>query len=181
MRIPAFVGVDPGTKSLGVAVVSGVDGALIRSWPCVPPSARKTARQRMPVLWQELRGVLDWIASRQYDDREALDVQWVVVEEAIFPGMGTTSIALLAEVRGMVIAETWGHAWQAGVIRPDRWKRFLSANERRMKKDDAYVRYFNRTRKWKCRTPDEVDAVLIAQAAVYRSQEEDFNEGRFQD
>jgi Holliday junction resolvasome RuvABC endonuclease subunit len=151
-----IVGVDPGSHSLGVAIVED-QSVVAQTRAVVVPKEVKERVARLRYVAGGVRRIFGEVAVGA--DRR--DRVVVVVEDGIYR-QAATSISVLAEVRGIVYAEAWARGWDVEVVNPRAWKSHLSAGERAMRKNAAYVAYINRTRGLRASTADEVDAALIA-------------------
>lgn len=156
------VGIDPGTRSCGLAVAEGsgtiighttfkLDGKLI---------------DRLRDLHAKLTSAFDRIAEKR--DPQKIDV---VVEEGIFAGgkepmaFAPKMAGMAGEVRGIILGECWRRGWKVKKVVPVAWKcAILSKPEREIakKKGKAYVDMFNERLHLNCRSADEVDAIHIA-------------------
>jgi Holliday junction resolvasome RuvABC endonuclease subunit len=153
------VGVDPGSISLGVSVIAG-GGDILRT---VSIRAKGNPLQRMAVLHGGLRKVFDQVQAAAGDRA----VQ-ALIEDGIYRARPKVC-SMIGEVRGLVMAEAWRHGWTVRKVSPMTWKCRLSAAERDMEKDSQYVAYWNRVLRLGCKTPDEVDAVMIGRTALPRA------------
>jgi Holliday junction resolvasome RuvABC endonuclease subunit len=84
-----------------------------------------------------------------------------VIEDGVYRTMPKVC-AMLGEVRGLAMSACWAVGWRVVKMAPVTWKSMLTKEERAMKKDSNYVALWNRRMGLNCRTPDVVDAVLIA-------------------
>jgi Holliday junction resolvasome RuvABC endonuclease subunit len=146
-----IVAVDPGTVSLGVALW---DGETRYSWT-IHCRNNHPYQLRLRIIRKELSERFTAFYL-MYEGTIA-----VTLEEGIFFKRPKVC-SMLGEVRGIVMAEAWRRGWNVTKIAPVTWKRSLTAEERKMKKDSRYVAYWNKRLHAEAKSPDEVDAVLIA-------------------
>jgi Holliday junction resolvasome RuvABC endonuclease subunit len=165
-----YVGVDPGTVSLGVCLLSG-GGRVVKTWSI---RAQGEPLYRLSKIHEGVIQTFAEICEMTSDHTVQL-----MVETWMFRAGRTTdpkiaavmyeATAKIAEVRGMVIAEAWRCGWTVRKVAPVTWKSKLNKAERAMDKNKAYVDYWNRMLSTKCKTPDEVDAIMIALQALPRA------------
>lgn len=167
---PWIVAVDPGTQSLGVCL-SSPGGQMVRTWSVRVP---RSDRGRHDSLDGRLRFVAGGVHQVFAEiDRSVHPEPWspdhpsieVVVEDGVYRARQRV-IAQLGEVRGIVFAAAFRRGWPVRRMVPLAWKNMLTKEERSMKKDRAYVSYWNSRWDSDCKTPDEVDARHIARKAV---------------
>ena len=161
-----IIAVDPGTRSTGVALL--VSGYAIRTWRASGEGI--DAQTRSAIIGRRLVGVFDQInAIRQDIGRMNGGPAWeihVLIEEGIYRCRGRV-IAMVGEIRGVIMAEAWRHGWPVRKISVQWWKALMPEEDREIPKSKvkAYVEHFNRSRGWSCTCTDEVDAALIVEAA----------------
>jgi Holliday junction resolvasome RuvABC endonuclease subunit len=156
-----IIGVDAASVVSGVALVRD-DGVVLQTW-AIEAAGREPPIVRLHKLAGELGGIADDMKACQRAGERVV----VAVEDRVLT-RNSIAMILLGEARGIVYATAWARGWVVEQIAPRDWKQYLSAYERAMPKDSAYVTWFNNTRRWTCRRPDEVDAALIAQAVAHR-------------
>jgi len=155
-----IIAVDPGTRSTGVAApLSGT----IRTWQAkgegIDPLLRsEIIGRRLVEIFYKIEGIHD----RENKD----DPIQVLIEEGIYHCRGKV-IAMVGEIRGVIMADAWRRGWETRKISVQWWKAFIPEEDREIPKGKvkAYVEHFNRSRGWTCICTDEVDAALIVEAA----------------
>lgn len=153
------IGVDPGTKSLGLAVLDHV-GRIIETRPILI-AGNGDLRQRLRVVWSMIHGAFG-MAARIDADRNEEESVVVVVEDGIYR-CRSSSISSLAECRGIIFSAAWSHHWKVVMVNPQTWKSStMTMPERRMKKNASYVTYWKQRLGWPVKTADQIDAILIA-------------------
>ena len=155
-----IIGVDPGSRSLGVALVDGA-GRPLRSWS-VRPSGRTPMLDRQRYVAGALRTIFGNLAH-EYPGAA------VIVEDGIpryrdVPAVPSV-IGTLGEMRGIIMAEAWRAGLRVRKMSPLTWKCRLSKAERAMKKGADYVAYWRGVLGHDFRSPDAVDAALMARRA----------------
>jgi Holliday junction resolvasome RuvABC endonuclease subunit len=153
------VGVDPGTKSLGLAVLDNA-GRVLETRPIIIAGSGDL-RKRLHVVWSMVHGAFG-VAARVNADRCLEEAVVVVIEDGIYH-VHSSAISSLAECRGIIFSAAWAHHWKVVTVNPQTWKaKTMTMPERRMKKDATYITYWKRRVRWPVRTADQVDAILIA-------------------
>ena len=163
-----IIAVDPGTRSTGVAApLSGT----IRTWQAegegISPLLRsEIIGRRLVEIFYKIEGIHDR-EMRENHDRADTDLGdgriQVLIEEGIYRCRGRV-IAMVGEIRGVIMAEAWRRGWETRKISVQWWKAFIPEEDREIPKGrvKAYVEHFNRSRGWSCTCTDEVDAALIS-------------------
>jgi Holliday junction resolvasome RuvABC endonuclease subunit len=147
------LGVDPGTQLIGLCLMDPT-GEILALWSLRAEGEPLIRLSKMQAL---LRDVFDRVKYSGINPKVAL-------EEGIFGGarMHVKVAAMLGEVRGVVLAEAWRHGLMVTKVCVASWKSSLTEEERKMKKDSEYVRYWNEKYGRKFKSPDEIDATHIA-------------------
>ena len=153
---PWIVAVDPGTLSLGVCL-SNPSGEIVRTWAVRSPHGA--------VLDSRLRFIAGVVGSVFDQVEREVDSVELTIEDGIYRTRPKVC-SMLGEVRGLVMAEAFRRGWPVRRMVPLAWKNMLTKEERSMKKDMKYCKYWGDKLSMKFRTPDEVDAVHIARKAV---------------
>lgn len=147
-----WIGIDPGTRSLGIVILYG--GVL---WTESVVAKGSDLIGRLRTIASGVRSIFDKV----YQSDPEIQIT-VVVEDGVYRAMPKVC-AMLGEVRGVVLAECFRRGWPVRRVAPIAWKkRLLTDAERKMKKDKAYIAYWNRRLELDCRTADEVDAAHLA-------------------
>jgi Holliday junction resolvasome RuvABC endonuclease subunit len=158
--IPVTIGVDPGSWSLGIALIEP-DGRVKQTW---------AVRDSEPDYYTRLRLLCAYTYQVLLTIKKAYEPEkiQVIIESGIFKMKRHQAvvIARLGEVRGMVMANAWRLGMETLLMAPCTWKTMLTVAEREMKKDKAYVAYWNAKLGMECRTEDEVDAAQIGRRFV---------------
>jgi hypothetical protein len=166
---PVALGIDSASRMVGVCMMTG-DGYVVRTWGF---KAAGELGERVHAIHHWIRRLFDHIA-------ESPEIQsWVggkrivvYIEEGIFGGgkepmaAMPKNAAMAGEVRGVIFANAWCHGWEVKKMYIQSWKAMLSKEERKMKKDKAYVAYWAGNTGVDFHSPDEVDAYMIARRAV---------------
>ncbi len=159
-----IIAVDPGTRCTGVATMMSGEKEL-RIWRAEsdnidPVNRIETIQRKLLKVFTEIAMDMRTIYG------ELSDGVHVLVEEGIYRSR-MKHIATLGELRGIIMAEAWRRGWSVRKVSVQWWKFLvLTKEERKMKKNKAYVEYWNSKRRMTCTTADEVDAALIYWAAV---------------
>lgn len=155
---PWIVAVDPGTLSLGVCV-SKPDGEVQKTYSVRPLAGPIDTRLRF------IRGGVSQVFDEAVRSAPVGSGIELTIEDGVYRARPKVC-SMLGEVRGVVMAEAFRRGWPVRRMVPLAWKNMLTKSERLMKKDKAYVVYWNSVLSLGCRTPDEIDAVHIARKAV---------------
>ncbi len=155
-----IIAVDPGTRSTGVAAPLS---RTIRTWQAKGEGIDSVLRseivgRNLVEIFYRIEGI---------HDRECKDDRiQVLIEEGIYRCRGRV-IAMVGEIRGVIMAEAWRRGWETRKVSVQWWKALMPAEDRKIPKGKvkAYVEHFNESRGWSCACTDEVDAALIVEAA----------------
>ena len=158
---PCVIGVDPGTNVLGVCLMDPRGEVLETA--CVR-SGNGGLLDREGDLHGKLHGVFVKLQKKYKFDQTPI----VAIEEGIFSGrhVHPKVVAMLAEIRGIVMAEAWTMGFVVMKVSVASWKAGMSAVERAMRKDRAYAKYWGARYRADFKTPDEADATHIAAYVV---------------
>jgi Holliday junction resolvasome RuvABC endonuclease subunit len=165
---PWIVAVDPGTLSLGVCL-SSPGGQTVRTWSVRTPKSERlhaSLDARLRFMSGGVAQVFDEIYRSLPPSTGDVPLRVeVVVEDGVYRSRQRV-IAQLGEVRGIVFAAAFRRGWPVRRMVPIAWKNMLTKEERSMKKDMKYCKYWGDKLSMKFRNPDEVDATHIARKAV---------------
>jgi len=162
----AVFGVDPATHRVGICLMLG-DGTVVKTWRV---EGEGSPLHKLSSIHGGVKRVFD--ALEKDDELRARMggvVPMVAIEEGIFSNKRPDAPrvqGMLGEVRGIVFAEAWRHGWTVRKVYVQTWKAKLTKIERKMVKGSEYVRYWNERLGLNCTWADEVDAVMIAAAAL---------------
>jgi hypothetical protein len=98
---------------------------------------------------------------------EYAKVRVVIEEGAVYDRPNASKVSgLIGEVRGVIVTLAWINGFKVSKMAVASWKALLTKGERKMKKDSAYVAYWDKSLNLDATTPDEIDAFFIAKRAI---------------
>lgn len=166
---PAVLGIDVGSRIVGVCFMQG-DGKVVNTWSI---RVKGDPLRRLCDIYQAIRSLFAAV-----DRMLGAGTLHVYVEESMLGGQNFSSgrrgnvakvAALHGEVRGVVMSLAWAHGWPVHRMYVQSWKAMLEKEERKVKKNAAYVAYWNAKLGLGARSPDEIDAYFIARKGVVGS------------
>jgi Holliday junction resolvasome RuvABC endonuclease subunit len=162
----ACIAVDPGIRNVGVAVLTGA-GEVWKTW-VIRPSMDVGETRRLKFVSDSLYRLFA-IASQLGKPMVAVEDGMYGVPKSWPKGRTVAQIrvaAMMAEVRGVAMAEGWRRGWDVRRVSVMSWKAKLSKEERTMRKGAAYRDYWSAKLGYQFHSPDEVDACLLAYVAA---------------